>query len=404
MVLIGIPFSVCTLSITLNADESSTDKVSFSMGPSSVPSNLNEIQKANEKTLNPLLSRQTLDEYGLSLAADYNVLYQHLKETKENQNSAGGVFRFYGTWKPNNKDLSDDGKVVFMIENRHRLGTDLSPQMLLPSISVSSISGPTFSDHGTLLTNLYWNQGIDNRRLAFIAGIIDVTDYVDVFAMVNPWTDFNNLAFSTNPTIPTPNQGLGTAIQWRVTTNYYIIAGIADANADPHNPADAFKSFFSDAEYFKHIEFGWIESYENRFSDNIHVTLWEVDAREKIDIDNGKGIALSWSRQFGSWKPFARAGYSDGGGALVDRTISIGSGYEIKDSEDFVGFGANWGRPDTTLTDNNIVNQYIFETYYRWQAMGHLQIVPDVQYIINPAYDPNKNSEWLFALRMRITF
>ncbi len=39
----------------------------------------------------------------------------------------------------------------------------------------------------------------------------DVTDFVDVYGLVSPYTSFQNLAFNTNPTINAPNQGLGLA-------------------------------------------------------------------------------------------------------------------------------------------------------------------------------------------------
>ena len=46
-----------------------------------------------------------------------------------------------------------------------------------------------------------------------MAGIVDVTDYVDTYGLVNHWTNFSNLAFSTDPTIPVPHQGLGAAVR-----------------------------------------------------------------------------------------------------------------------------------------------------------------------------------------------
>jgi porin len=53
---------------------------------------------------------------------------------------------------------------------------------------------------------LQWaNQG----RISIVAGMVDVTDYIDVYGMTNPWTQFQNLVFLTNPTIPAPNQGQG---------------------------------------------------------------------------------------------------------------------------------------------------------------------------------------------------
>ena len=109
--------------------------------------------------------------------------------------------------------------------------------------------------------------------MAFVAGVVDSTDYVDVYGLVNPWTDFSSLAFSTDPTIPAPNQGLGATACIMATENIYVIGGIADANGDPTDPGNAFDSFFDDAEFFTHLEVGWVPSLERGFTDNIHLAV-----------------------------------------------------------------------------------------------------------------------------------
>lgn len=376
-------------------------------GPSSVPAQVGQIEAAKKK---PGLAWPTipkLDKYGLLLAADYQALYQHATESLGEDTAAGGVARFYGQWMPfkRKRDSPNIAQLVFKVENRHNLGTDIAPQELASQIGYAGLTAVTFSDAGTLLTNLYWSETFDANRLAFVAGIVDVTDYVDVYALVNIWTDFNNYAFTTNPTIPAPNQGLGAAVRWRFTPHYYFFGGLADANGDPSDPGDALKSFFDVHEYFYHAEFGWIGSYENRFSDNAHITVWKVDDREAAGVGGGWGVALSFSRLLHDrWTPFVRAGYSDGGGAPYERLISAGVGYHLNKRDDFVGFGASWGRPPTESTSGEAKNQYTIEAYYRVQVLPHLQIVPDVQYIRDPAFNASVDSLWVPGLRVRATF
>lgn len=108
---------------------------------------------------------------------------------------------------------------------------------------------------------------------------------IHTYGLVNPWTDFSNLSFSTDPTIPVPNQGLGTAVRTMITDELYVLGGLADANGDPSRPGDSFSSFFDDGEYFKHLEFGWTSSFDNRFNDNIHLTVWQVDEREEAQVN-----------------------------------------------------------------------------------------------------------------------
>ena len=283
-------------------------------------------------------------EYGIALGLDYNALYQYASKSLDEQHAAGGVLRFYGTAQVFDQTSGHPGAIEFKIENRHRLETDISPSALAGEIGYAGLTAVPFSDADWLLTNLYWHQALDDNRLAYILGIVDVTDYVGVYGLVNPWTDFINLAFSTDPTIPAPDQGFGAAVRWSPAPHYYVLAGLADANGDPHDPAGSIDSFFDDGEYFKHVEAGWYGTWESRFDDNIHLTLWQADERIQAGIPDGWGAAFSLSRKLDErWLPFVRIGYADGGGAPFERSVSAGFGYYPPAVKGVFGLGLNWG-------------------------------------------------------------
>jgi len=254
------------------------------------------------------------------------------------------------------------------------------------------------------LTNLHWTQAFAGNRLAFTAGIVDVTDYVGVYGLGNLWTDFSNLAFSTTPAIPAPGQGLGAAASWLFTPHFYVLGGVADANGNPHDPGHSYSSL-ADGELFKHIEFGWIGAFENRFTDNIHITFWQVDDRLEADVEGGWGTALSSSHTVGQcWLPFVRGGFADGGGAIVDRSVSAGVGYLLNERKDYFGIGLNWGRPPRESDRGNPRDQYAIETYYRAEVLSHLMIIPSAQFVIDPALDPTRESLWILGLKIRAAF
>jgi porin len=267
---------------------------------------------------------------------------------------------------------------------------------LLTDVGVAGESGPTFGDQGALLTNLYWTQYISKNRSAFIAGIVDVTDYLDVYGLYNPWTDFNNLVFHTNPTIPAPAQGLGAAILLMSTPKYYAIAGFADVNGNPQKPDDAF-SRFSDGEYFKHIEFGRIGSWGSRYNDNYHISLWQLDEQEDLGVDNDTSVTLAWSKQYDKWLPFLRGGYADKDVGVLKETVSAGFAYALNESGKYLGVGLNWGQ----AADSDI-DQYTLETYLKWKPFINLLIVPGFQYIKNPGYNESKDDIWLVGIKMRV--
>ena len=385
--------------------------VSILAGPSSVGGQLDKDREAKGASDPvPRLSEryfsfknQVEEEYGFSFGFDYNALFQAASDSLGEDKAAGGVFRAYGQWILVGKDSENTGTLVYKVENRHRLGTDVAPKGLGSEIGYAGLTAVTFSNIDWALTNLYWNQHLLNNRLAFVGGIVDVTDYLDVYGLVNIWTDFNNYAFTTNPTIPAPDQGLGAAVRVMPTQNLYIVAGIADANGDPTDPGDSINNFFSDNEFFTHVEVGWTPSWERRFSDNIHLTVWHADELDQAQVPDGWGAAFSFSRLFAeTWEPFFRAGYSEDGGALWERSVSTGFGYYPGNSSDVLGIGFNWSRPAEDVFGPGMDDQYTAEIYYRFQVVKVLTITPDVQLIIDPALNPQEDSIWVFGLRARL--
>ena len=349
--------------------------------------------------------RQVEEQYGLAFGFDYNALFQSATESPGEDTAAGGVLRLFGQWTLTGRGSNNTGTLVYKVENRHRLGTDIAPQDLGFETGYAGLTAVPFSDIGWALTNLYWNQHFMENRVAFVAGVVDSTDYVDVYGLVNPWTDFSNLAFSTDPTIPAPNQGLGAAARVMVTDNYYVLAGIADANGDPTDPGNAFNSFFDDAEFFTHLEVGWAASIEKGFSDNIHLTAWHVDKRKQANTPDGWGLAFSFSRLFAEkWEPFVRAGFADDGGALWEKSVSAGLGYYTRKNSDLIGLGLNWSRPSSDTFGPGLDDQYTAEVFYRLQILKTLTLTPDVQFLFDPAFNPDEDLIAIFGLRGRISF
>ena len=344
-------------------------------------------------------------EYGLSYGMDYNLLYQHADKSLGAQNAAGGVLRLFGTWTVFDQASAHPGAIEFKVEDRHRLGTEVAPASLAGQIGYAGLTAVPFSDAGTILTNLYWHQSFWDNRLAYILGIVDVTDYVGVYGLVNPWTDFINLAFSTDPTTPAPDQGFGAAVRWNPAEQYYVLAGLADANGNPRDPVDSVDGFFNDGEYFKHTEVGWFGSWESRLDDNIHLTYWHADERTEADVPDGWGVQVSVSRKLDArWLPFLRIGYADGGGAPLERSVSTGFAYYPAGDSSVFGLGINWGRPNRASFGAAADDQYTVESYYRFQIFERLAITPDFQLIKNPATNPEEDLIWVAGLRARLAF
>lgn len=324
----------------------------------------------------------------------FNIDYLSLGQTSSSNLGAGeaasGIARFYGSWQ-----ATELGSLTFKVEHRHAY-TDVAPQFLGLDGGALAISGTAFNDNGLMLTNLYWTQRAADQSWTLQFGQIDVTDFLDVYGAVSPYTSFQNLAFNTNPTINAPNPGLGIAGGLKFGSNYYAVASIADANADPTSPD---LDVFSDGNLFKSVEFGYTSGFDRIYFDNIHMTVWHADAADdgsRLE-DYGAAFSASWFLN-NTWLPFFRAGMSKGKAALYNRSISAGVAYYGRNT-DGAGLGLNWAQADGVPG-----SQTSAELFYRFSISPGLQITPSLQYIHNPLFNAGQSNIALLGLRVRAVF
>lgn len=344
------------------------------------------------------------DEFGLSISGDYTGVLLYANETASDSTGSGGIARIYGTW-----DLLDEGvgALVWKFEHRHAYG-DTSPfDFSLGQMGYVGLQEPPFNDSDFRTQNLYWRQRFNGGRSVLIAGVLDVTDYVDAFALASPWLHFMNFAFSTgSATIGLPNDGaVGLAYGTMLNDSLYMIAGITDTNGDPGDPFEGFDNFFSDNEYFKSVEIGWTSSHERIILDNTHITFWHKDRQDAAGVPDGWGFAFSYSRYLNeNLMPFVRGGYADDGGSLLQKSVSAGFGYQLQNYPGLLGVGINWGEPNETTFAPGLSDQLALEVFYRFPLQDRIAITADTQLIKDPALNPAESTIWMFNVRARFTF
>jgi len=345
-------------------------------------------------------------ENGVGIGGDYSFAYLKASDSPGEDDAFGGMYRFFGSWEAFSDGNGNSGALIWKIEHRHAYGSNIPPGDLGFEIGYVGLFLPPFSDQGTRLTNLYWRQRMKSGSLVFVGGFVDVTDYMDVYMLASPWTGYFNFAFSTgSASIPVPNEGLGMALGGYLNENLYLITGFADSNSDPAHPGDGFDNFFNDREYFKHVEFGWNSTRETAFLNNVHLTLWHADEREAAATPDGWGANISFSRSVSErWIPFIHAGYAKDGGSLLEKTLSAGFAYQTVSGGNQLGVAYNWGEPNESTWGPGLEDQHTLEAFYRIQLWKDFAVTPDVQYIKNPALNPDDDELWAFGLRARFAF
>lgn len=383
-------------------------------GPSSVSDRLKEDAQQKDSLTGLSLMQEYWNwkeriqkDHGLSFSLDYTAGFVGATNTLNDEDFfSGGVARFFGSWDLIGRESGNTGTFVWKVEHRHKY-SDIPPNGVASEIGLAGVTNPTLSDIGTRLTNLFWKQNLSQGRVEVIAGMIDTTDWVDIYALASPWTGFSNFVFATGgASIPVPDDAaIGAYVNAMLTEKLYVIGGLADANADSTDPFNGFDTFFDDHEYFKTIEVGWTTAPDRFYLDNTHLTFWHADEREEVGISDGWGVNFSFSHSFAEkWMPFVRGGYADDGGSLLQKSLSTGLGYHWGENNSLLGLGVNWGQPNEDTFGPDLDDQYTGELFCRLQVTQNIQITPDIQYIKNPALNPEENDSWIFGIRTRIIF
>jgi len=192
------------------------------------------------------------EKYGLNLGIDYTALFQKSSNNMGENSAAGGIFSIFGKWTLLGRESKNTGSLVFLIENRHRLGTDIAPQLLGLEAGYLGSTGSLFIDVGWILPSFYWEQYFNNGRSAFAVGRIDPGIFIDVAGYENPLTTFQNTNILGNATIPIPNPGLGIVAVTYLSHQWYVLLEFFDANGSLNDVN--ITTFFEEVEFFKYIE------------------------------------------------------------------------------------------------------------------------------------------------------
>jgi porin len=351
------------------------------------------------------MKRRLNEEMGIKFGFDYNSLYQYADGAVTEDDSAwSGAFRILGSWDLVNKGEDNVGKLVFGLESRHNISDRIPPSALAGQVGYIGVTGTLFNDAGGILGNLYYKQQFKNGKGGWLAGRFDPNDFHDVLGYANPWTTFSNVAILLNPSIALPDWswGIGAGI-WLGVENggkgrWYIKGAINDANGSITD-----ESFFSDgAEFYSWGEIGWSPTRAEQYFTNVHLMAWHVDEREEKGIDSAHGIAIGANKTWNeTWMAWLRLGWSDGAAPIYNETVGIGFGRLIRQWSDVFGvfgFGINWGDPP----DESLRDQWTAEVFYRLQLSQNLQLTPSIQYLKDPALNPEHSSVWVAGLRMRL--
>ncbi len=333
------------------------------------------------------------EDTGLALSFDYQTLYQKSNSTVTGvDEGAAGQARMLGTWTLADRNGSNPGSFVFILENRHKLGLDQTPAGLAGEIGYAGLTGLTFGDNGTVLSVAYWSQAIMGGRGGIVAGRIDPGDYTDILGYVNPRTGFQNFVINYNPVLTIPDPGFGVGGGVYLTDQVYVLGIVSDANGSLNDV----EWFSGGSEFYKYAQIGWTPARDQRYLTNVHLGAYHIDAREDKGLPSSSGVVLSGNYTFeNDLMAFGRLGWSDGNDPIAKRGATAGLIWRPGFYDDLFGIAATWAEPVAA----GLEDQTTFEAFYRLDISDNLALTADVQYLKNPGFNPD--DPLVFGVRLR---
>lgn len=343
-----------------------------------------------------------LEHNGFILGADYNALMMTASASSGEKSAGSGAFRFYGSWKLPGMPTGYSGGIVFKIENRHAY-TQVTPNVFGAELGYVGVVNTVYGNQKWRATHLFWRQYFRQSSGMAWLGYLDTTDFTDAFSLASPWSGFGNMVFENGSgTIGgMPDGALGFMVTGFIADEVYATAAVVDANGKASDLGGETAAFFDDFETFKTLEVGWTPS--NGSADNIHLTLWQIDAVSNAAASAGWGVAFSASGTIhGEWTPFLRGGWSEKGGSQYDAALAAGFGYQPAGRPGMLGVGLSVARPNENTYGKKLNNQLTGECFYKLQYTHRLEVTPNLQLLGSPALNPDTDAIWLFGLRARI--
>lgn len=330
---------------------------------------------------------------GLNLSFDYQAFYQNSSDSLSGTDEAASVqARIIGNWELFNRGTENAGSLVFIVENRHRLGADIAPGGLAAEIGYLGVTGTTFSDTDSTLSVAYWSQALSGINGGFVAGRIDPGDYSDILGYVNPRTTFSNFSILFSPVLPIPDPGFGIAGGGYITDQIYALGVVSDANGSLTD-VDWFPG---GSEFYTYGEIGWTPARDQRYLINVHLGVFHVDDRDDAGVPGGHGAILSGNVTIDeSVMLFGRLGWSDGDAPIAKRAVTAGVMWRPGFYDDLFGFGVTVADP----TASNLKTQTTVEAFYRLDISDNLALTADVQYLNNPGF--TDDDPLILGLRLR---
>jgi len=370
------------------------------------------------------------DKHGIKLAFSYQSLYQ-------NSSDSGGVLLGPSTvdtawggwavaelkWKAINRGGDFEGSLVASLDWRHTIGGKQDPANLFGDIGSLWPTDFVYLSWDPWFANLYWEQKfkkdqVKNTGFVLRVGTQVAAQFIDFFRFKDSRTSFSGGPFTIAPTsIPSPPPGLGASFRWSPASGspLYVSGTINDMNTEVGEWS--WDNAFDYGQFFYAMEVGYNWRRSPGDFDHLHLLTFYADKKDTqlpvLPNESGGGFKVLGSKQWDRIVGFGSYTYNtaEGGGfgvTFAEHTLNAGVALQrplgIRGE---LALGATWMDPidnmnlPTLPAGTQLEEQYGFELYWKLLLTPDFWITPQIQYIIDPTFNPTTNSILIPGLKFR---
>lgn len=262
--------------------------------------------------------------------------------------------------------------------------------------------GDTFPNRSnSKFVHMAYEQRFFDNKLRFMLGKLSSRVFLNLNRYgVSDRQDFLNFMFVNNPVVPfIARQGLGVFMQYDFG-EWYISGMFRDATA----MSDFFDLVsLSDNTWEYATEIAYTpKDLAGLGSGNYRATIHYTDATSSgLQHMSGYTFSFSFDQDLGSkFGAMMRYSYATENFLAFRQRFAIGAQLltPFNFQNDRLGVGFWWGEH----VDPSVGSEYGLEAFYKFQFARFMEVSPDLQLVLNPALDPNKNAVLIGGIRLRI--
>lgn len=338
------------------------------------------------------------DEHGL--AWSFSLSYRQYWVSPDNFGTSSQVL----FWPSLNWDIFDSetfgaGSFQFLYYGERRSGSKVTVGR-----GTRTLSGE-LPDYQNRFSQITYTHTLPGEKFAVAVGQYSFFNFDSSEFMADQQLNFVNNIFSANGSATYPTTGTGGYVQFNATKTLQFLAGGQSVNVeDPtKRPTDGFLR--SPYAWLGYVQ--WTPAFKGLGAAQYSLTLYQAPA--VTDHSASQGWSINAVQHLNDqWAIFGRlnASSDDSGGnkrsfgigVALDNPLGRAAGDQIG-----IAFGSLEQKlplPFVTLEHT----QNTLEAYWNWSLIGGLLLTPDVQYIRNPAFAPDRDRAWISSLRATLVF